>query len=102
MGRRELLDGTALAHDGDAIAEPRDHRQIVTDQDIGEAALATQPLEQRQDLGLKNRIEGRRRLVEQHEVRLEDERAGNGDALALAAGQLMRIAEAMAAIEADR
>ena len=37
-------------------------------------------------------VEGAERLVHQHELRLEHERAGDGDALLLAAGELDRTA----------
>ena len=48
--------------------------------------------EQRQDLGLHGDVERGGRLVRDQEVRLVGERHRDHDALALAAGQLMRIA----------
>ncbi len=51
------------------------------------------------DLLLHLAIEGRGRLVENDDPRLQDHGAGNGDALALAAGKFMRIAVAQRGIE---
>ena len=48
------------------------------------------------DLG----VERRQRLVEEEDLRLDGERAGEGDALLLAAGQLPRVALA-AVLEVD-
>src|SRR5262249_4234424 len=45
--------------------------------------------------------EGAGRLVEHHEGRLQDDGAGDRDALALAAGELMWIAEARVRVEPD-
>ena len=64
-------------------------------------ALAPQRLQQVQDLRLDRDVERRGRLVEQQDRRLEDQRARDGDALALAAGELVRVAEAEARAEPD-
>ena len=58
--------------------------------------LAAQRVEQVQDLRLHRDVERRGRLVEQQDLRLEDQRARDRDALALAAGELVRVAEAEA------
>ncbi len=79
----------------------RDHRQIVGDQHEGELALAAQAHQEVQDLGLDGYVERRCRLVEQQNARLEHQRAGDRDPLALAAGELVGIAEAEAGPEAD-
>ena len=56
--------------------------------------LALQVLEQIDDLGLDRDIERRHRLVQDHDVRTERQRAGDRDALALAAGKFRRTAPA--------
>ena len=63
--------------------------------------MRAQRLQQVQHLGLHRGVERRGRLVEQQDLRLEDQRARDGDALALAARELVRIAEAEAGAEAD-
>src|SRR5262249_11471339 len=50
---------------------------------------------------LDRNVERRGRLVEKQDARLEDEGAGDGDALALTAGELMRVAEAEIARQSD-
>ena len=62
----------------------------------GEAELVLQVLEQVDDAGLDRDVERRHRLVEHEQLRVERERAGDADALALAAGELVRVAVARA------
>ena len=52
-------------------------------------------------LPLHRPVEGRSRLVENDDLRLQDDRAGDRDALALSAGEFMRIAVARGGVEAD-
>src|SRR3546814_16553905 len=54
--------------------------------------LALQLVQQGDDLRLDGDVEGGHRLVADDELRVEDQRAGDADALALAAGELVRIA----------
>ena len=76
-------------------------REVVADHQVGEAALGAQAREQVQHLGLHRGVERRGRLVEQQDLGLEHQRPGDGDALALAAGELVGVAEAEARVEAD-
>src|SRR3546814_6606167 len=57
--------------------------------------------EQVDDLRLHRHVERRRRLVEHYEAWLQHHGAGDGDALALAAGELVGVAVAAVGIEAD-
>jgi hypothetical protein len=52
-------------------------------------------------LAADQRVERRERLVEEPELRLDGERAGDADALLLAAGQLARIV-GLAALQPDQ
>ena len=61
---------------------------------------APQVFEQVQHFGLHRGVERRGRLVEQQDLRLQDQRARDRDALALAARELVRIAEAEARVRA--
>src|SRR5258708_5730772 len=54
-----------------------------------------------QDLRLHAHVDGRGRLVEEDEARLQRQGAGDGDALALAAGEFVRVAFARRRFEAD-
>ena len=61
------------------------------DQDHRHAALGDQVGDQVEDLSLDGDVERRGRLVGDQQVGLAGQRHGDGDALALAAGELVRI-----------
>ena len=61
------------------------------DEQVGQFQLALQILQEIDDLGLDGHIESRYRLVADDETRLQREGASDADALALPAGELMRI-----------
>ncbi len=83
--RRRFLDDAADIHHRDPVRDVLDDREVVRDEEIGEAELVLQVLEQVESLRLHRDIEGRDRLVGDDEARIERERAGDADALALAA-----------------
>ncbi|MNF68235.1 hypothetical protein D3C84_500870 [compost metagenome] len=62
------------------------------DEDEGEPHLLLQGLEQVDHLGLDGDIQRRDRLVADDHLGLQDQRPGDADALALAAGELMGVA----------
>ena len=63
------------------------------DEQVGQAALATQVEHQPEQLGPDRDVEHRHRLVGDDDLRVHDQRAGDDHPLALAAGQLVRVAE---------
>ena len=89
LRRAELLD-PALVEDGDPVAQGERLFLVVRDEDEGDADLALQLLELDLHLLSQLEVEGAEGLVEQQGLRLDDGRAGEGDALALAAGELRR------------
>ncbi len=95
------LDDAAEIHDGDAVAHMAHHAQIVADEQAGEIELAAQLQEQIEDLRLDGDIEGGHRLVADQQIGLHGQRAGDGDALALAARELMRIPVGEIGVETD-
>jgi hypothetical protein len=95
------LNHLAIAHDDNLVGERPHHLEVVADEQIGEVVPGLQVAQQVDDLRLHAHVERRGRLVEHDEARLEHHGARNGDALALAAGKFMRIAEARFGIEAD-
>src|SRR6266851_449859 len=97
----ELLDDASLVHDDQPVAEMRDDGKVVADQDAAQPAALAQLAQQIEDLRLNRDVEGRGRLVEQEQARLENEGARDGDALALPTGELMRVAVKEMAAEAD-
>ena len=68
-----------------------DHRQVVGDEEIGKAHLALQVHHQVEHLRLDRDVERGDRLVADDQLGLQRQRAGDADALALAAGELVRV-----------
>ena len=92
VGARAALDDLAALHDGDFAGDRLDHGEVVRDEDIGEVEPRLQVGEQRQDLRLDRDVERGYRLVEDDQLGPGGERAGDADALRLAAGEFVRIA----------
>ena len=87
---RALLDDLAVLHDHDAVAERAHDLEVVRDEEVGEARLVLQLAQQLDDLGLHRQVERRGRLVEEDELGLERDGAGDGEALPLPAGEFVR------------
>ena len=66
---RPLLDDLAGLHHDDAIGEIANHRQVVGDEEVGQAEFATQVLEQVDHLRLDRDVERRDRLVADDQLR---------------------------------
>ena len=95
------LDGLAEVHHQHAVGDVADDVEVVRDEDVGQAEVALQVLEQVQDLRLHRDVERRDGLVADDQLRIDGERAGDADALALAAGELVREAVVVLRVEAD-
>ncbi len=78
-----------------------DDGQIVRDEDIGEVELVLEALQEVDDLGLDGDVQRGDRFVGDDDLRPEGQTAGDADALALAAGELVRIAVDVLGVEAD-
>ena len=96
----ELRDA-AEVHDRDPVADVLDDAHVVGDEEVGQPELALELLEQVQDLRLDRHVERGDRLVADDQVGFEDERPGDPDPLALAAGELVRIAARVVRREPD-
>src|SRR5581483_11505311 len=90
LARLGQLDDLPHVHDRDAVADVLDHAQVVGDEEVGQAESLLQLEHQVQDLRLHRDVQRRDRLVGDDQPRLERERAGDADALALAAGEGVR------------
>src|SRR5207249_5852764 len=66
-------------------------REIVRDEDGGSAEIRQQRAELVSQRAPQRRVERRARLVEQKQRGIDGQRAPEGDALALASGQLARV-----------
>ena len=96
------LDDDAEIHHRDPVGDVLHHGEIVRDEDVGEAEPVLQVAQQIEDLRADRDVERRDRLVADDQFRLDRQRPGNGDALALAAGEFVRIAAREARLEADQ
>jgi hypothetical protein len=79
------------AHDGDVRSDLRHYGQAVGDENIGQREFALEFLQQKENLRADGNIEGGDGLIGNDELWLEDQGASNADALALAAGEFVRI-----------
>ena len=79
------LHDVALVDDGDAVGDVPHDREVVGDEEVGDAALFLQVAQQVEHLCADGHIQRRDRLVGDDELRLHDEGAGDADALPLAA-----------------
>ena len=102
----DLIDGAefdeaAGVHDGDAGGELGDDRERVGDEQVGERELLLKLLKQGENLRADRDVEGGDGFVGDDEFGAEDQRAGDADALALSAGELVRVAPGGVGVEAD-
>ena len=90
IGDRTFLDDTSGVHDGDAIGNLRDDAEIMGDEEKRKIELAPQFLQQFEDLLLNGDVERGGGLVGDEHAGIGGESHGDHDALAQAAGKLMR------------
>ena len=86
------LDEPAGVHDRHPVRELEQEREVVGDEQDGEAEALLQLDDLREDLALDDDVERRRRLVHDHDLGVGGERHGDHDPLAHPAGQLVGIA----------
>ena len=89
-GGRIQLDDSALAHHGNAVRILRSHAKIMRDEQHAEVHAGLHVGDELQRLRLIGNIERGDRLVGNQQFRLQGQGARKTDALALAAGKLMR------------
>src|ERR1700694_2250958 len=97
--RRGALDDATEIHDRHAVGDVLDDPEIVRNQDISETQSPLQIAQEVEDLGADRYVERGNRFVADDELRLHGERAGDRYALALAAGEFVRVARSQARIE---
>ena len=88
-------------HDHDPVGDVADDVQVVCDEDVGQVELLLEILEQVEDLRLHRHVERRDRLVADDQLRVHGQGAGDADALALAAGELVREAVVVLRVQPD-
>src|SRR3990167_2257845 len=77
------------------------HREVVRDKHVAGVELFLQVHKQVEHLGLDRYVQRRGRLIRHQHLGLQHHGAGQGDALALAAGEHMRVALVMLGAQAD-
>ena len=90
--RTALLNLVAAIHDQHAVGHLGHHAHVVRDEDHAHVHFLLQLPDQLQDLGLDGHVQRGGGLVGDQQLRLAGQRHGDHDALAHAAGQLVRIA----------
>ncbi len=96
------LDDAAEIHHADPGRHVPDHREVVADEEVGEAELVLQVAHQIEDLRLHRDVERRGRLVADDELGFRGQRARDRDPLPLAAGELVRIFQAVIGMQPDQ
>src|SRR5262249_13001170 len=84
---RAKRDHLPMIHDGDAVAQAFRFVHVVSRQQYGTALLTERP-DDVPELPTRLRVEPGCRLVEEQELRIANQRAGDREALWLAAGEL--------------
>ena len=84
IGRRDLYQ-LAQVHDAHPAGDVLDRRHAVRNKQVGHAVLLLQILEQIEYLRLDRHVERGNRFVADDQLRAQDQRAPDGDALALPA-----------------
>ena len=88
--RRALFKQISEIHHADAVGDIPDDADIVRDEQIGQIFLLLQIQQQIDDLRLDGDIKRGDRLIADDKFRVQDQRAGNSDPLALTTGEFVR------------
>jgi len=88
---RRLFYKVAVLHDGDAVCDLADDREVMRDEEHGQVVGAAEGFEEGEDLGLDGDVKRGGGFICDEELRAVDEGHGNEDALALAAGELVGV-----------
>ncbi len=106
MGRRLVqlvgirqLNQLSEVHDPDPRRKVLDDRQVVGNEQVGELELVLEVAQQVEHLRLNRHVERTDRLIAHDEARSQGQGARDSDALALAAGELVRVAVNVLLIE---
>jgi hypothetical protein len=102
LAGRGHLGEPAQIHHRDPVADLPHHRQVVGDEQVGEVELPLQVGQQVEDLRPDGDVQGGDRLVTDDQLGPQRQRPGHADALALAAGELGRVAVVVLGVEPDQ
>ena len=85
----------AALHDSNAAAQMGNYAQVMTDQNAGQLVAPPQAGNKVENFCLDRDIKGRGWFIKQENSGTKDQCPGNGHSLALAAGELVRVAKPM-------
>ena len=100
--RLRQLHHLAEIHHAHPVADEADDGEVVGDEEDAERVAALDRAQHVEDLRLDRHVERGHWLVGDQQLGIERERAGEADALALPAAELVGVALRVAGIEADR
>ena len=95
------LDHPTQIHHGDPITHVLDEREVVRDEEVGEAQIPLEVVEKVHHLSLHGDVQGADRLVQDQKVRLHGERSRDPETLALSTTELVWIPIDMVLPKAD-
>ena len=87
--RRRHFDDLSEVHHCDPVGDVAHHAQVVSHEDVRQAELVLEVVEQVDHLGLDGHVQRGHGLVQHYQLRVDGQGAGDADALALAARELM-------------
>ena len=97
---RAVLHKVAEVHDADGVGDVLDNGEVVADEEVRQLVFILQFVQQVDDLRLDGHVERGDRLVADNELGVERERTRDADTLALAAGELVRVAVLVEGLQA--
>jgi hypothetical protein len=100
-GARACFNHLTQIHHQHPLTDMTNHGQVVRDKNQRETELLLQVAQQIDDLGLDRNVERRNRLVADDDARAKDQGACDADALALPAGEFVRVAIKLMAVESN-
>ena len=95
------FDNLAQVHHHYPAADMLHYRQVMGDEQISNAALLLQVLQEIDDLSLNRHIQGTNRFVTNYHFGVNRKGTGNADALSLASAEFVRIALRINRVEPD-
>ena len=96
-----IFNDAAEVHDGNTVGDVADHGEVMGDKDVGKPCFPLKIEQQIHDLRLNGNIQCGDRFVADHQRRTHGQRAGDANALALAAGEFMREAVGVLFVQPD-
>ena len=102
LGRCALFHDASLRHHRHLVTQVLHHGEVVADEQVGDAQFCLQVMHQVQHLRLHRHVQRTDGFVRHDQLRPGDQGPRNGDTLALAAREFMRVFVEVAGAQAHR